>query len=84
VEWQVVIPEEPATYVYKVVVEDPEGAKSIQTVTLKSASWCISHSAKSIAHSVNDEILSLYAYWFNSEEMFDVGYEIWDMGYKMR
>lgn len=38
VEWQVVIPEEPATYVYKVVVEDPEGAKSIQTVTLKSAS----------------------------------------------
>jgi hypothetical protein len=38
VEWQVVIPEKPTTYVYKVVVEDPEGAKSIQTVTLKSAS----------------------------------------------
>ena len=38
VEWQVVIPEAPVTYVYKVVVEDPEGAKSIQTVTLKSAS----------------------------------------------
>ena len=38
VEWQVVIPEEPTTYVYKVVVVDPEGAKSIQTVTLKSAS----------------------------------------------
>ncbi|MCG6916238.1 MAG: putative Ig domain-containing protein [Deltaproteobacteria bacterium] len=38
VEWQVVIPEKPVTYVYEVVVEDPEGAKSIQTVTLKSAS----------------------------------------------
>jgi hypothetical protein len=38
VEWQVVIPEKPATYVYEVVVEDPEGAKSIQTVTLKNAS----------------------------------------------
>ena len=38
VEWQVVIPEEPVTYVYEVVVEDPEGAKSIQKVTLKSAS----------------------------------------------
>ncbi len=38
VEWQVVIPEEPVTYVYEVVVEDPEGAKSIQTVTLKNAS----------------------------------------------
>lgn len=37
VEWQVVIPEESATYVYEVVVEDPEGAKSIQRVTLKSA-----------------------------------------------
>ena len=38
VEWQVVIPEEPVTYVYEVVVADPEGAKSIQKVTLKSAS----------------------------------------------
>ena len=38
VEWQVVIPEEPVTYVYEVVVEDPEGAKSIQKVTLKRAS----------------------------------------------
>ena len=38
VEWQVVIPEESLTYVYEVVVEDPEGAKSIQKVTLKSAS----------------------------------------------
>jgi hypothetical protein len=38
VEWQVVIPEEPVTYEYEVVVEDPEGAKSIQKVTLKSAS----------------------------------------------
>lgn len=38
VEWQVVIPKKPETYVYEVVVEDPEGAKSIQTVTLKSAS----------------------------------------------
>jgi hypothetical protein len=38
VEWQVVIPEKPVTYVYEVVVEDPEGAKSIQTVTLKNAS----------------------------------------------
>jgi hypothetical protein len=38
VQWQVVIPEEKVTYVYKVVVEDPEGAKSVQTVTLKNAS----------------------------------------------
>jgi len=38
IEWQVVIPEQPVTYVYEVVVEDPEGAKCIQTVTLKSAS----------------------------------------------
>jgi hypothetical protein len=38
VEWQVVIPEEPVTYVYEVVVKDSEGAKSIQKVTLKSAS----------------------------------------------
>ncbi|MEJ2365444.1 MAG: putative Ig domain-containing protein [Deltaproteobacteria bacterium] len=38
VEWQVIIPEEPVTYVYEVVVADPEGAKSIQKVTLKSAS----------------------------------------------
>jgi hypothetical protein len=38
VEWKVVIPENPVTYVYEVVVEDPEGAKSIQTVTLKNAS----------------------------------------------
>ena len=38
VEWQVVIPEEPVTYVYEVVVKDPEGAKSVQKVTLKSAS----------------------------------------------
>ena len=38
VEWQVVIPKEPVTYVYEVVVADPEGAKSIQKVTLKSAS----------------------------------------------
>jgi hypothetical protein len=38
VEWQVVIPKEPVTYVYEVVVEDPEGAKSIQKVTLKNAS----------------------------------------------
>jgi hypothetical protein len=38
VEWPVVIPQEPVTYVYEVVVADPEGAKSIQKVTLKSAS----------------------------------------------
>ena len=38
VEWQVVIPEEPVTYVYEVVVEDTEGAKSMQKITLKSAS----------------------------------------------
>jgi hypothetical protein len=38
VEWQVVIPAEPVTYVYEVVAEDPEGAKSIQKITLKSPS----------------------------------------------
>lgn len=38
VEWQVVIPETAVTYEYEVIVEDPEGAKSIQKITLKSAS----------------------------------------------
>jgi hypothetical protein len=38
VEWQVVIPKEPVTYEYEVVVEDPEGAKSVQKITLKNAS----------------------------------------------
>jgi hypothetical protein len=37
-QWQVVTPETPVTYVYEVVVEDPEGAKSIQKITLKSPS----------------------------------------------
>lgn len=37
VEWQVVIPEEPVKYEYEVVVEDPEGAKSVQKITLKNA-----------------------------------------------
>jgi hypothetical protein len=37
VEWQVVVPAKPVTYEYEVVVEDPEGAKSIQKITLKNA-----------------------------------------------
>ena len=37
VEWQVVIPAEPVTYEYKVVVVDPEGSKSVQKITLKNA-----------------------------------------------
>ena len=37
VEWQVVIPAKPVTYEYKVVVEDPEGGKSIQKITLKNS-----------------------------------------------
>ena len=37
VEWQVVIPAEPVTYEYEVVVEDPEGGKSVQKITLKNA-----------------------------------------------
>jgi hypothetical protein len=35
VEWQVVIPEREVTYEYEVVAEDPEGAKSLQRITLK-------------------------------------------------
>ena len=38
VEWQVVIPAEPVTYEYEVVVVDPEGGKSVQKITLKNAS----------------------------------------------
>ena len=37
VEWQVVIPAEPVTYEYEVVVVDPEGGKSVQKITLKYA-----------------------------------------------
>jgi hypothetical protein len=37
VEWQVVIPAEPVTYEYAVVVVDPEGGKSVQKITLKKA-----------------------------------------------
>ena len=37
VEWQVVIPAEPVTYEYEVVVVDPEGGKSVQKITLKNA-----------------------------------------------
>jgi len=37
VEWQVVIPAEPVTYEYEVVVTDPEGGKSVQKITLKNA-----------------------------------------------
>jgi len=37
VAWQVVIPAEPVTYEYKVVVVDPEGGKSVQKITLKNA-----------------------------------------------
>jgi hypothetical protein len=36
-KWQVVIPAEPVTYEYKVVVVDPEGGKSIQKITLKNS-----------------------------------------------
>ncbi len=36
VEWKVVIPAEPVTYKYEVVVVDPEGSKSIQKITLKN------------------------------------------------
>ncbi|HYA03977.1 MAG TPA: putative Ig domain-containing protein [Syntrophobacteria bacterium] len=34
IEWQVVIPKEPTTWEYEVVVEDPEGLKSIQKIKL--------------------------------------------------
>lgn len=37
VEWLVVIPEAPVKYEYKVIAEDPEGAKSIQNINLKNA-----------------------------------------------
>ena len=37
VQWQVVIPKTSVTYEYEVIVEDPEGAKSIQKITLKNA-----------------------------------------------
>jgi len=37
VEWQVAIPETPVKYEYKVIAADAEGAKSIQTITLKNA-----------------------------------------------
>lgn len=37
VEWQVIIPETSVTYEYEVRAEDPEGAKSIQKITLKNA-----------------------------------------------
>jgi len=37
VEWQVVIPAEPVTYEYEVVVVDPEGGKSVQKITLKNS-----------------------------------------------
>jgi len=36
-KWQVVIPAEPVTYEYKVVVVDPEGGKSVQKITLKNS-----------------------------------------------
>jgi len=38
VQWQVAVPPEPVQYEYEVVVEDAEGAKSIQKITLKSPS----------------------------------------------
>lgn len=38
VKWQVVIPAEPVTYEYEVVVVDPQGGKSVQKITLKNAS----------------------------------------------
>ena len=38
VEWTVVIPEKPVTYEYEIVVADPEEAKSVQKITLKTAS----------------------------------------------
>jgi hypothetical protein len=37
VEWEVVLPDQAVDYVYKVVAEDPDGAKSIQEITLKYA-----------------------------------------------
>ena len=37
VEWQVVVPEKRVIYHFEVVVEDPEGAKSIQKITLSAA-----------------------------------------------
>jgi hypothetical protein len=36
-EWQVVVPEKMVTYHFEVVVEDPEGAKSIQKITMSAA-----------------------------------------------
>jgi len=35
VEWKVVVPKEATTWEYEVVVEDPEGLKSVQKITLK-------------------------------------------------
>jgi hypothetical protein len=35
VEWTVVVPKEATTWEYEVVVEDPEGLKSVQKITLK-------------------------------------------------
>jgi Putative Ig domain len=35
VEWQVVIPKEPTTWEYEVMVEDPQGGRSVQKITLK-------------------------------------------------
>ena len=35
VQWQMVIPKGKVTYVFQVVAEDPEGAKSIQEITLE-------------------------------------------------
>lgn len=37
VEWEVDVPDGPAAYQYEVVVEDPEGAKSVQQITLNYA-----------------------------------------------
>jgi hypothetical protein len=35
IEWQVVIPKQPTAWEYEVVVEDPDGLKSLQKITLK-------------------------------------------------
>ena len=35
IQWQVVIPDKDVTYIFQVVAEDPEGAQSIQEITLK-------------------------------------------------
>jgi hypothetical protein len=35
VEWEMVTPKEATTWEYEVVAQDPEGAKSVQKITLK-------------------------------------------------